>query len=77
MINKPDINFKHLKETNEGYFEHMSIAIWYAIRLGGLALRVAVHSILPFIWYNEIDSNLRRLNQDRHDRACLKSRYLN
>ena len=77
MIKKPDINFKHLKETNEGYFEHMSIAIWYAIRLGGLALRVAVHALLPFIWYNEIDSNLRRLNQDRHDRACLKSRYLN
>ncbi len=76
-MKKPDINFNHLKEANEGYFEHMGVALWYAVRLSCLALRVAVHALLPFIWYNEIDSNIRRLNQDRHDRACLKSRYLN
>ena len=76
-MKKPDINFNHLKEANEGYFEHLGVALWYAVRLSCLALRVAVHALLPFIWYNEIDSNLRRLNQDRHDRACLKSRYLN
>ena len=76
-MKKPDINFNHLKEANEGYFEHLGVALWYAVRLSCLALRVAVHALLPFIWYNEIDSNIRRLNQDRHDRACLKSRYLN
>ena len=73
----PDINFKHLKEANEGYIEHLSVAVWYSIRLGCLALRVAIHGLLPFIWYNEVDPTLRRFNQDRHDSACLKSRYLN
>ncbi len=76
-MKKPDINFKHLKEANEGYIEHLSVAMWYSNRLGCLALRVAVHALLPFMWYNEVDPTLRRLNQDRHDRACLKSRYLN
>tara|TARA_B100000902_G_C26733501_1_gene632536 strand:+ start:18 stop:248 length:231 start_codon:yes stop_codon:yes gene_type:complete len=76
-MKRSDLNFKHLKEANEGYFEHMSVAIWYAIRLGCLALRVAVHAIIPFVWHNEVDPTIRRLNQDRHDRACLRSRYLN
>ena len=76
-MKKPDINFKHLNEANEGYIEHLSGAIWSALRLGCLALRVAVHALIPFIWYNEVDPTIRRLNQDRHDRACLKSRYLN
>ena len=76
-MKKPDLNFKHLKETNEGYIEHLSVAMWYSLRLGCLALRIAVHALFPFIWYNEVDPTIRRLNQDRHDRACLKSRYLN
>ena len=76
-MKKPDINFKHLKEANEGYFEHMSVASWYAIRLGCLALRIAIHAIIPFIWFNTMDSTLRRLAQDKNDRKCLKSRYLN
>ena len=76
-MKKPDINFKHLKEANEKYLEHMGVAVWYSIRLGCLALRVAVHALFPFIWHNEVDPTLRRLHQDRHDRACLKSRYLN
>jgi hypothetical protein len=55
----------------------MSIAIWYSIRLGCLALRIAIHAIIPFIWFNTMDSTLRRLAQDKNDRKCLKSRYLN
>jgi len=76
-MKKQDLNFKHLKEINESYIEHMSIAMWYSIRLGCLALRVAIHALFPFVWHNEIDPSVRKLNQDRHDRICLKSRYLN
>ena len=52
-MKKPELNFKHLKESNEGYFEHLGVAMWYSIRLSCLALRVAVHALFPFIWYNE------------------------
>ena len=76
-MKKPELNFKHLKEANEGYFEHLGVAVWYSIRLSCLALRVAVHALFPFIWYNEVDPTIRKLNQDRHDRACRRSRYLN
>jgi len=76
-MKKQDLNFKHLKEINESYIEHMSVALWYAYRLFKLTLKVIVHAIIPFVWHNEIDPSVRKLNQDRHDRICLKSRYLN
>lgn len=51
----------HLKEMNEGYFEHMFYALRYGLKmiLGGIAL--IIHSIIPDIFVTTGSRTMRSI----------------
>ena len=69
------LNWKHLQEVDETYFEHMFYAfkiIYKFIRLIGCML---THAIFPFIFCNALEPTMRRVQQDVNERKISKIEY--
>lgn len=50
MIDKKQlINFNHLKEVNETYFEHLVFNLWITGSVTVLAVVSLIHAIFPFL----------------------------
>ena len=70
------MNFNHLKEVDETYFQHFRFAFPMALRLlwGGFCL--AIHSVLPFIFVDNgtktIRESNRLVNERFPERATVK-----
>lgn len=63
---------KHLEMVNEGYFEHMSFALKFSMRMifggfGGL-----IHAIIPAFHQTTASRTVRSLHKDMEERL---SRY--
>jgi hypothetical protein len=43
------INFKHLKEVNETYYEHLVFNLWITASVTVLALVSLIHAFFPFL----------------------------
>jgi len=66
------MNWKHLQEVDETYFEHMAYAfkiIYKFIRLIGC---MTTHAIFPFIFCNALEPTMRRVQQDVNERKISK-----
>lgn len=66
------LNWKHLQEVDETYFEHMAYAfkiIYKFLRLIGC---MTTHAIFPFIFCNALEPTMRRVQQDVNDRKVSK-----
>ncbi len=44
------MNFKHLQEVNETYFEHMRFALLMACRMAWGAFCIGVHALIPSLF---------------------------
>tara|TARA_B100000508_G_scaffold132041_1_gene120653 strand:- start:1178 stop:1399 length:222 start_codon:yes stop_codon:yes gene_type:complete len=47
---------RHLRDVEEGYFEHMGHSLGFAVRLLFASLALFVHAFLPFL-FKEFGSN--------------------
>ena len=63
-----EINYKHLEQENESYFQHMGVAIRYAFKLLKLVGCLIIHAFLPFIMYNVMRPTFMRINQEDNER---------
>jgi hypothetical protein len=43
------VNFNHLKEVNESYFEHLRFNLWITCSVTVLAVVSLIHAIFPFL----------------------------
>lgn len=53
---------KHLKETNETYFEHMGHAMSISLLLVGAGMKCLIHSIIPPLFETGVSSKLDELH---------------
>lgn len=60
---------KHLKDVNEGYFEHARKALCFGINLFKAALAVTLHALLPFVFLTTGSRTVRKL----HNLMILRS----
>jgi len=63
-----EINYKHLEQENETYFQHMFVALRYALKLLKLVGCLVIHAFLPFIMYNVMRPTFMRINQEDNER---------
>ena len=47
---KYDLDFKHLKNVNAGYFKHFILASWFNIIALCIVVTGLIHSIFPFVF---------------------------
>ena len=53
---------EHLKNSNENYFEHLSMAIQISFQLFLAAFMLLIHAIIPSIFSTSASSKIRKLN---------------
>lgn len=53
----------HLKEINQGYFEHLLGALGYAGTCLIAAFFLLAHGVLPFLWVKKGSALIDRLHQ--------------
>lgn len=63
---------KHLQEVDEGYFEHLAHALYFAVTLAWGALCCLVHAFLPFL----CEKRGSRLVQGLHEKMVLDRKGL-
>ena len=54
---------RHLKEVNEGYFEHMRNAMSFSMKMLIGAAACAIHALLPFLFERTGSDQIRRLHE--------------
>jgi len=64
------MNFNHLKETNETYFEHAKCASLYSLLFLGLSIVSIIHAIFPFIFYTTVSDKLEEMQKHLEERRC-------
>jgi len=66
------INFKHLTQVEETYFQHLKFALWAGVVLSALGVVSIVHAIFPF-FLSRLPDNIFRYflknSQQRIDRV--------
>ena len=68
-----EINRDHLKQENESYFQHMFVAIRYALRLLKLVGCLIIHAFVPIIMYNVMRPTFRKLSQEDNERKLMNN----
>ena len=68
-----EINRNHLKQENESYFQHMFVAIRYALRLLKLVGCLIIHAFVPIIMYNVMRPTFRQLSQEDNERKLMNN----
>ena len=63
-----EINYKHLKQENESYLQHMFVALRYASKLLKLVGCLIIHAFVPVIMYNVMRPTFRKLSQEDNER---------
>ena len=43
-------DFKHLDKAGSSYFEHLFVALWFALIAIGVAITGVIHAIFPFMF---------------------------
>ncbi len=56
------MNFSHLEEAGETYFQHFSRAIILSLNLLIMSIVCLVHSLLPFIFTTYVSDKIREIN---------------
>jgi hypothetical protein len=66
------LNFKHLQEVGEGYYEHLKFGLWVAGIQFLLALMGTIHAVLPFLfarWPDKLTNYLVTNSRKRTSRV--------
>ena len=53
---------KHLRNSRENYFEHMSVALKISFNMFVGSVMALIHAILPAIFTNNTSSKIKELN---------------
>jgi len=53
----------HLKDCEEGYFEHLLFSLTISVWLIIAALTLAIHAIFPFIFIEKTTRHVKKINQ--------------
>ena len=69
------MNWKHLQEVDETYFEHMFYAFKIIYKFTRLIGCMLTHAIFPFIFCNALEPTMRRVQQDVNERKISKIEY--
>ena len=69
------LNWKHLQEVDETYFEHMFYAFKIIYKFTRLIGCMLTHAIFPFIFCNALEPTMRRVQQDVNERKISKIEY--
>ncbi len=64
------MNFNHLKDTNETYFEHAKCASLYSILFLGLSIVSIIHAIVPFTFCTTVSDKLEEMQAHLQKRKC-------
>jgi len=54
---------KHLEDHKLNYFQHLKLALKYAILLSALSVVALVHGFFPFAFKTVVSENLTKLTQ--------------
>jgi hypothetical protein len=54
---------RHLRESEENYFEHFLVTFSTAFWLIGTGLILLCHAVLPFLFVSKAGNNVRKINQ--------------
>ena len=73
------LNFKHLQEVNENYFDHAKFGLWVAGIQFLLSVMGTIHAIIPFMfarWPEKLTNYLIKKSKERTQkvRRSLKSK---
>ena len=68
-----EINYNHLKQENESYFQHMFVALRYASKLLKLVGCLIIHAFVPFVMYNVMRPTFRQLSQEDNERKLMNN----
>lgn len=63
MSNKEGIFTKHLREYDEGYFEHFLFSLTISIWLLLAAATLFLHAIFPFLFVEKTTRHIKKINQ--------------
>jgi hypothetical protein len=69
------LNWKHLQEVDETYFEHMFYAFKIIYKFTRLIGCMLTHAIFPFIFCNALEPTMRRVQQETNERKISKIEY--
>lgn len=67
MIRKMFLSHPH--SVDEGYFEHMAFAGWFAMKLGAATLAALVHAFVPCCFEKTASNIIAELYQRTHNRG--------
>ena len=56
---------KHLKDHKLNYFQHLRMALKYAILLSALSVVALVHGFFPFAFKTVVSTNLTKLSKKK------------
>lgn len=54
---------RHLKKSQEGYFEHLIFSISLSAWLAKACIILFIHSFLPFLFVSKVTKNIKKINQ--------------
>ena len=58
------MNFNHLNEVGETYWEHFWCTLKYCCLFFGLSIIILIHGIFPFILTTTASNKIKALNED-------------
>ena len=53
---------RQLKESNMGYWSHLSFALKLSVQLVAMAIVGVVHAIVPFVFQNSVSSGIKQMD---------------
>mgnify|MGYP003131068520 FL=1 len=64
------MNFNHLKELDETYFQHAKCASLYSMLFLGLSIVSIIHAIFPFVFCTTVSDKLEEMQNHLEERKC-------
>ncbi len=71
MDNKDYINFRHLEQVEETYWQHFRFAFWAGCVLFVLSITSLIHAIFPFM-FSRVPDKIYRYFQKESERRVLR-----
>lgn len=63
---------QHPAEQGETYFQHLSFAFWFSLRMGVGAVAVIIHGVFPFLFEKTGTRAIRDINWAIENRKADK-----
>ena len=63
---------EHPKHVGETYFQHLSKALSFSLKLLLMSFQVFVHAIFPFFYVSRVSDKIRNMNEVLQKRKNLK-----